>query len=206
MYCKQCGEWIPDNISYCHKCGYGGYNPTNQYGHKNVMNTNNYTFENVLLDKLNKSRTAAIIGTVIPIIIHFSVIAMIFLIFFEGILDGDLDNLNNSINDYEAKGFAVLYGILFALTLPLNIFTFVVMLNKAKQLSNLQRALATGFDCEVVYAFGAKFNTKIVIASAVLQTVLLGVLPFGVPQIIICINLVNFKKICQEAKQAAKNE
>lgn len=187
MYCKQCGTVISDQTNYCPKCGCYTLPQTN-----NTNNVKYSNFENVLIDKVKKCKIASLIGTVFPILINFLIIAVISIIFIAGPLNGDLDNLNY-LSKHEFQEFAISYGLLYILTLPVNLSTLIVMMTKTKQLSDFQLGLQTNYSYEEVKTFFKKFNMKPVIIVTVISAVFLGVF-IAIGQIIVCVILNNFKK------------
>ncbi len=191
MYCSRCGAINEDTADFCRNCG--------EHFQKNPQNTNNYSVNVVLLNKVKSCKTTAQFGIFLPIAACFASFLVILIIFITGPCDGDLSNINY-INHYEAEEFLTSYGLVFVLSLIGVIPTVIVMIKKTNQLRKFQDDILTkpnNLD-EICSNFYKDYKTGSVLFVSILFIVF-SVIPllFLVPQIIICVRLNSLKNFCK---------
>lgn len=186
MYCNKCGAPLSNSDKYCFKCGAYISNVQNQFeNNRKNDNINSCNLNISIINKLKKIRTVNLLGVFSPIIINFIILAAFLIIFVQGPLDGDLDNMNY-ISSYALKDFLITYGLIYAFSFILNAITFIVMLTKLKEFSRIQENFHRNGDINTLTTTLNKISNTPITVITVIDTVLFGFI-FAIPQILFCI-------------------
>lgn len=188
MYCNKCGALLSDSNNYCQQCGNYISNKDGQQFCVKSENTNGFVSNIPIYNSLKKLRTVSLLSVFSPLISNFFILSVILFIFIKGPLNGDLDNLDY-INHYELEEFALTYGLLYMITLLVNVITVVVMVMNFRKVSKIQSDFCLNNNRSKTLENINKLKLTSVIVTTVISAVLNGYI-FAIPQIVFCVIMI----------------